>query len=405
MAILFQTLDKPPHNHLMTDKQYAFSRRRSSLGQKIYNLVARIRHVISAPSSVTTEDIVPQEFLVLCPNDDFASVSRIECVHADEHNLWLHNKVIRITAKHAYDMVISLDKQPPGQSNTERYDNWVARNKPVSANDQSRAVSLLVANGRRVDVHYKPQEAIAAAAIYDQVNLCTVSLQNNQSYYNPTDTELMAMSGKDARRLDRANAKSYKGNVSAARRTYQKISRVTYAIMKVNPPPPRSLAQHRTTLLSRHIKVPAFYQAQAVEQLFLVYGLKVFEHYKPQNAIAEFKSRCQNQHQHNVTDYWLQTAPPQPPSTPLSCDASARDMYPSIYPSMELYGKNTYPSATAALGPPESCPVPQGSDRHRGHPFLAWEHQPALLPDPHISFNSLCMPHQSATARAPASHV
>lgn len=270
------------------EKVYAFHQP-SRLGQ----LLGFIRRRLSKKSKVVNvQDIVPQDYIVLCADGNFGSVSRDECMRADQHNASLTLRKQRSSQMLCSDTVMVIsDSLTNGSStlvsNVTRYDQWAERNMAVSANDQARAVTLLYQNGKRLDVDYRPQDAIRVAAHFDARPVEHQQEQNGLKYTDVSDDELMRQTHAWAQAADARNNYMYKKHVRRARKNRAKLARFAHASMTVNPPPDRSLAQRRATLLARHSHVPAFYQAQAVEWLTAT-GRVLYEHYEPQNAIAEY---------------------------------------------------------------------------------------------------------------------
>ena len=229
------------------------------------------------PSAV---GVTPQEYVEL---SKFASHHRRECEDADRHNDSLYC-IKRDLAGGA-----SLVLPPPTPSNAERYDMWANENSAVSADKQARAVVVLLALDppERVMVDYAPQDAIGRAAPHMAGTVRGMATM----YAIPSDDELLAMNPKRCRSLDKHNAHLYQNAMDEAAKRQAKARWMVHTMMTVTKPPEFCVVERHQILLSRNAPVSALQQAKAVEEL-TDQGLRLYDDYEPQNAIAEYLARA-----------------------------------------------------------------------------------------------------------------
>lgn len=244
--------------------------------------------------------VIPQSYCVLDPS----SHKRKECIKADKNNLKLfksRNKIFQETKLIIQNdkLILNEPEQLPTETNLERYNKWVERNKAVSADKISQAVTLLLQHDHVFDVDYTPQSAIQFC--FQQKGYKFVDndqlFSNDENYVLLSDEDILKTSKRRLKKIDRQNLRVQESIIKRTLSQQRRLSSVSKGnmIMPINSSPRLSNLDRRLILKMRNIQVSAELQCKAIIYLYQKYNLKVYRDFEPQNAIGLYLQKISSE--------------------------------------------------------------------------------------------------------------
>jgi len=322
--------------------------------------------LLGYPPSPSATTVTLQTYVAF---DDVGAHSTKECQRADRHNERVHrDRLAAFDVATAAGLEVLPVRAPPAPTNESRRATWVARNAPMRADDQARAVEALVRAGFRVARNLAPPgpteyEAHRAEAERTARNVAVHCNDSNPSmngqqqagrYTTLTDDQIATMTHAECRRIDRRNERSFQRSSRTSRKIRSRVSSLTSGAVMVDLRPAVTHVHRKEELENRGILVSAQEQAEAVEALWAA-GYRLYVHYQPQNAIGDA----------------AKLAPTTPPAGGLGPAAAAVAPPEHPEPDPEPECKRIAPMLTTPATP--SAPPPPFSFKPASHTTTAVE--------------------------------